>query len=61
MNSELTVNIQNNFDPQREKTTGGIGLQNLRRRVQHYYGNKATYVATSTNDVYLFQLSCTLL
>jgi sensor histidine kinase YesM len=56
----LNVNIENNFDPQRVKEVGGIGLQNLHRRVQHYYGSKAAYSATAANDVYLFRLSCPL-
>jgi sensor histidine kinase YesM len=56
----LNVTIENNFDPQKSAAIGGIGLQNLQRRVQHYYGNKASYSATAANDVYLFQLSCPL-
>jgi sensor histidine kinase YesM len=56
----LNVTIENNFDAHRAKKVGGIGLQNLHRRVQHYYGSKATYTASAANDVYLFQLSCTL-
>lgn len=56
----LNVSIKNNVDPQRLKGTGGIGLSNLKKRMQHYYGNNATYSATALNDVYLFRLSCTL-
>ncbi|HEX8316037.1 MAG TPA: sensor histidine kinase [Flavisolibacter sp.] len=58
---ELSVSIQNNFDPHRNNKTGGIGLQNMQRRLQHYYGNKATCSAAAANDVYLFRLSCPLL
>jgi sensor histidine kinase YesM len=57
----LNVAIENNFDPQKEAAIGGIGLQNLQRRVKHYYGGKASYSASAANDVYLFQLSCPLL
>lgn len=56
----LEVRIQNNFDTQRIGTTGGIGLQNLQKRVRHYYGPSATYLATAANGVYLFQLKCML-
>jgi sensor histidine kinase YesM len=56
----LNVSIENNFDPQRINDAGGIGLQNLQRRVQHYYGSGATYSACAANDVYLFRLSCPL-
>lgn len=57
---ELSVAIQNNFDPQRRQKTGGIGLQNLQRRLRHYFGDKAVYAATATNDVYLLRVSCPL-
>lgn len=57
---ELNSSIQNNFDPHRKGTPGGIGLQNLQRRVQYYYDGKAVYTATASNDVYLFRLSCPL-
>jgi sensor histidine kinase YesM len=57
----LNVAIENNFDPHKEAAIGGIGLQNLQRRVKHYYGGKASYSASAANDVYLFQLSCPLL
>jgi LytS/YehU family sensor histidine kinase len=57
----LNVEIRNSFDPHKEAAIGGIGLQNLQRRVKHYYGAKASYSASVVNDVYLFQLSCPLL
>jgi len=57
---ELQVDIQNHFDPQRKNKTGGIGLQNLQKRLLHYFPNTGSYRATVVNDVYLFHLSCTL-
>ena len=59
-NNVLNVAIENNVDLHRAGEVGGIGLQNLQKRVQHYYGNKAAYSATTVNDVYLFQLRTTL-
>jgi sensor histidine kinase YesM len=56
----LAISIQNNFNPQQTKTTGGIGLQNFQKRVQHYYGSAASYSASASNNVYLFRLSCTI-
>lgn len=56
----LFVTIQNNVAPAKEAKTGGIGLQNLQRRIRHYYPGKSAYSASEANGVYLFQLSCTL-
>jgi sensor histidine kinase YesM len=60
LNNVLHVSIENTVDPERASHAGGIGLQNLQKRVQHYYGNQASYNATLANDVYLFRLSCKL-
>jgi sensor histidine kinase YesM len=56
----LQVNVQNHFDLQRKTKTGGIGLQNFQKRLQHYFPNTSSYRATVLNDVYLFHLSCLL-
>ncbi|MBB1284502.1 sensor histidine kinase [Flavisolibacter sp. BT320] len=53
----LQVTIENSFDTKQEGPVGGIGLQNMQRRLQHYFGNKARYAASAGNGVYLFQLS----
>ncbi len=53
---QLAVDIENSFDPERISATGGIGLQNLQRRVLHYYGRNALYSVSEKNAVYLFQL-----
>lgn len=58
--SQLQVLIQNNLSAPRPSSTGGIGLQNLQKRVQHYYPGEASYSASGANGVYLFRLSCTL-
>ena len=60
VNNTLDVTITNNFDPQRESGVGGIGLQNLQRRLQHYYPDKYSYTATAKDGVYIFALHCTL-
>lgn len=56
----LNVAIENNFDSSTPKERGGIGLQNMQKRLQHYYGRQATYSASAANGVYLFRLSCPL-
>ena len=57
---QLQVSIRNSRANGMTAKTGGIGLQNLQKRMQHYYPGTASYSATETNGVYLFRLSCTL-
>ena len=57
---ELTVRIENHFDPHTLPSKGGIGLENLRKRLQHYFAGRSSMSSTAVNDVYLFQLSCAL-
>lgn len=59
-NDFLHVTIENSLDTKREGLVGGIGLQNMQRRLQHYFGNKARYTANAGNGVYLFQVSLPL-
>jgi hypothetical protein len=56
----LEVTIQNPLAAHQQQGSGGIGLQNLHKRVQHYFGKRATCSAGRVNDVYLFRLSCPL-
>lgn len=60
-NGLLDVTIQNDFDSKKTAQPGGIGLQNLQRRLKYAYGDKGHYSATVVNDVYLFRLSCPLI
>jgi hypothetical protein len=57
---QLQVSIQNNSANGKSLKGGGIGLQNLQKRMQHYYPGTASYSATEANGVYLFRVSCTL-
>jgi sensor histidine kinase YesM len=57
---QLEVTIENKFDTGRRSTTGGIGLQNLKKRLQHYYGTASSCSINAANGVYLFRLICTL-
>ncbi|WP_121353894.1 sensor histidine kinase [Flavisolibacter nicotianae] len=56
----LQVTIQNSIGLAKNGKAGGIGLQNLQKRVQHYYPGQSSYSASAANGVYLFQLSCAL-
>ena len=60
-NQKLQVHIQNKFDPQRSNSQGGIGLQNLQKRLRHYYPGKSSYTASAIQETYTFELSCQLL
>jgi sensor histidine kinase YesM len=60
VNNRLQVSIENSWEEQPKKTGGGIGLQNLQRRLQHYYGADGSWSVTAANGVYLFRLTCTL-
>jgi sensor histidine kinase YesM len=55
------VEIKNNFDPDREVSGGGIGLQNLQKRLQYHYPGKSSCSASATGGIYRFQLHCMLL
>jgi len=57
---KLDVKITNQFNQLRAAGSGGIGLNNLRRRLQSYFGKTASFTTTVANDVYLFQLNCPL-
>lgn len=56
----LNVTIQNNIKEEASTASGGIGLQNLQKRLQHYYPAQSLYSASAANGVYLFRLSCLL-
>jgi LytS/YehU family sensor histidine kinase len=57
---QLQVTVENDLVGQQTPKGGGIGLQNLQKRLQHYYPGRSSYSASETNGVYLFSLSCTL-
>ena len=57
---QLQVSIQNSTTEANETKPGGIGLQNLQKRVNHYYPGRSSYSASRANGVYLFHVSCTL-
>lgn len=56
-NKNLQFHSRNNYDPMKRNTTGGIGLQNLKKRLQHYYPGKHTIGITDTDRIYEIKIS----
>jgi hypothetical protein len=48
----LRFHGRNNYDPMKRNATGGIGLQNLRKRLQHYYPGSHTIEITDMSNIY---------
>ena len=52
-NNQIVFSIENNFDPEAQvATTDGIGLENLRRRLDLVYPANYTLETTETDNVY---------
>ena len=54
--NQLFFDIENNFDPTIETEHKGIGLNNLKRRLELVYPKKHTLSFSKTNDIYKAQL-----
>ncbi|WP_417800898.1 sensor histidine kinase [Tenacibaculum sp.] len=51
--------IENNFDATEESQEEGIGLQNLKRRLELVYPKNHTLTTSKTDDIYLAKLTIT--
>ena len=51
-NSELTFEIENNFDETQDNPETGIGLKNLKRRLELVYPKKHTLTISKTDTIY---------
>jgi LytS/YehU family sensor histidine kinase len=60
-NNEIYFDIENNFDETLENEQGGIGLNNLKRRLELVYPKNHTLTFSKTNGVYKAQLKITKL
>jgi len=58
-NNEIHFDIENNFDATQDKEQGGIGLENLKRRLELVYPKSHTLSFSKTNDIYKAQLIIT--
>ncbi len=54
---QVVFEIANNFDPKETPTTPGIGMQNLKRRLELVYPKKHSLVLDSDNGVYKAKLT----
>ncbi|MEL6834276.1 MAG: histidine kinase [Bacteroidota bacterium] len=53
--NEVTFSVENNYDPE-EKSESGIGLANLKRRLELAYTHNHTFSTSIENDIYKAQL-----
>jgi len=56
-NNEISFDIENNFDPAQDNEQEGIGLNNLKRRLELVYPNSHTLSFSKTNDIYKARLT----
>lgn len=49
---KISLEVRNNFDPVELPKKPGIGIQNLKRRLDLAYANKHTMTFTKTNEIY---------
>jgi len=56
--TRLTITVENNFDPDyRSKRRSGIGLANVRERIETRYGKAASFLATADGDNFRVAIS----
>ena len=56
-NNQVYFDIENNFDVTLDNAQEGIGLNNLKRRLELVYPKKHTLSFSKTNDIYKAQLN----
>lgn len=59
-NNMVSFDIENNFDPTHRKEDKGIGLDNLRRRLELVYPKKHSLSFSTTADIYKAKLTLEL-
>jgi LytS/YehU family sensor histidine kinase len=53
----LSIKIENNFDPETPRRRGaGIGLKNVRQRLDTAYGNRARFDVQTKGDRFVVSL-----
>jgi LytS/YehU family sensor histidine kinase len=54
----LTISVENNFDPEyKSKRRSGIGLANVRERIETRYGKSGSFLATAKDDRFRVEIS----
>jgi len=56
-NNEISFEIENNFDPSENKQDEGIGLNNLKRRLELVYPKNHILIISKTDDIYNAKLN----
>ena len=59
-NNEVKFEIENNFDVTQDNHEAGIGLNNLKRRLELVYSKKHTLTISKTDKIYIAELNITL-
>jgi LytS/YehU family sensor histidine kinase len=59
-NNEVFFEIENNFDPLQPKGDNGIGLKNLKRRLELVYPKKHSLILSERENVYKAQITVQL-
>ena len=59
-NNEINFEIENNFDDTEDNHDTGIGLKNLKRRLELVYPKNHTLTISKTDDIYNAKLNITL-
>ncbi len=59
-NEALTLIVENNFDPEKPLSDGGIGIKNLKRRLALIYPEKHNFSYRKEADVFKAQLTIDL-
>jgi two-component system LytT family sensor kinase len=57
----LTFTVANTIGQQKKDKLGGIGLENVKRRLQIYYPDRHRLVITNTNNIFTIELSIQLI
>ena len=60
LDKKLDVKINNMFDPQKRGKQGGIGLVNMKKRLQYYYPASHTYSVVTEGNIYSMEITCLL-
>jgi LytS/YehU family sensor histidine kinase len=58
-NDEVIFEIENNFDSSEDNHEAGIGLKNLKRRLEIIYPKKYNFTVTKTDTIYKAKLNIT--
>jgi hypothetical protein len=57
IDNEIQFDVENNFDPSQQDDQDGIGLKNLKRRLELVYPNSHDLSSSKVKDVYRSQLN----